>query len=146
MRSFRGASIACVFCVSVMRPVSASAMEIQQFDKMTGPDQNEFVAELIIGAQNVLTAAGHPEQAAQVRKLFTEIEPGDQISDGMAEFEIVLAKVRLADAQRMEKDPSAHRLEVEDAMAITLKRNGAVVPDAFFTVASGFRPKHPPRN
>jgi hypothetical protein len=36
---------------------AAQAMEIQQFDKMAGDDQDEYVAELIIGAQKVLKDA-----------------------------------------------------------------------------------------
>src|SRR5690348_990064 len=101
----------------------AQAMEIRDFDKMAAADQNEYVADLVLGAQTVLKGAGHPELATKVHDLFTIIKPGDQISDGMAEFEIILAKTRLADATRLEKDPDARRLEVEDAMAITMKRN-----------------------
>jgi hypothetical protein len=37
-------------------------------------------------------------------------------------------------------------LEVEDAMAVTLKKNGIELPDSFFTVASNFQPKLPPKN
>lgn len=122
------------------------AMEIQQYDKMSDDDQNEYVADLVVGAQHVLTDAGHPEQAAQVHQLFTEIKPGDKISAGMAEFAVLLAKARLADERRIEKDPNARRLEVEDAMALTLQKNGIQVPDAFFTVAQNFQPKHPPRD
>ncbi len=50
---------------------AAQAMQIQQFDKMAGDDQDEYVAELIIGAQQVLKDAGSTALAEQVHTLFT---------------------------------------------------------------------------
>jgi hypothetical protein len=47
--------------------------------------------------------------------------PDGNISIGMSQFMLDLAKARLADAQRALQDPNAHRLEVEDAMLVTLK-------------------------
>jgi hypothetical protein len=125
---------------------AVQAMEIQQFDKMADDDQDEYVGDLVAGAMKVLRDAGQSDKATQVRNLFAVIKPGDQISDGMAEFEIILAKTRLADVTRLQKNPQARRLEVEDAMAITLKRNGIELPDSFFTVNSAFRPKLPLKN
>lgn len=93
----------------------ARAMEIRQFDKMTEADQDQYVAELVVGASKVLRDEGKQDLADQVRKLFIEIPAGDRISVGMGEFEINLAAGRVADLQRIEKDPKARRLEVEDA-------------------------------
>jgi hypothetical protein len=56
---------------------------------------------------------------------------------------LTLAKARVTDAKNIEKDPKAQRIEVEDAMAVMLKKNGVELPDSFFTVASGFKPKFP---
>jgi hypothetical protein len=42
----------------------------------------------------------------------------------MSRFMLDLAKAGLADAQRALEDPNAQRLEIEDAMAVTLKQNG----------------------
>jgi hypothetical protein len=54
-------------------------MEIRQFDKMAGDDQDEYVAELIVGAQQVLKEAGKPDLAEQVHTLFTtKRNPADQ--------------------------------------------------------------------
>jgi hypothetical protein len=124
---------------------AVQAMTIVQFDKMADDDQDAYVADLVVGAGKVLRESGQADKAAQVRNLFVVIKPGDQISDGMAEFEIILAKSRLADLKRRQKDPNARILEVEDAMVITLKRNGIEVPDSFFTVNANFRPKLPPK-
>jgi hypothetical protein len=90
----------------------AQAMQIQQFDKMADPDQGEYIAELVQGAEKVLTEVGKPDQAAQIHQLFTtKKNPGDEISLGMAEFEMNLARARVADVKRVESDPNARRLE-----------------------------------
>ena len=54
-----------------------------------------------------------------------------------------LARARVADAKRPANDPNARRLEVEDAMIVTLRKNGIELPPNFLTVASGFKPKLP---
>jgi hypothetical protein len=50
---------------------SLYAMEIQKFDKMAGPDQDEYIVILVQGSQKVLKEAGRPEDAAKVHKPFT---------------------------------------------------------------------------
>ena len=77
--------------------------------------------------------------------MFTIEDPGDLDSHGIIEFELSLARAREADARRALNAPNAARLEVEDAMAVTLKKHGIELPDTFFTVASAFRPKYPPK-
>jgi hypothetical protein len=112
---------------------------------MDKDDQARYIADLVLGAEKVLISAGKPDKASAVEKFFTEVKQGDTNSLGMAEYEINLAKARLADARRREKDPNAKRLEVEDAMAVTLQKNDIELPDSFFTVLSDFRPKLPPK-
>jgi hypothetical protein len=122
------------------------ALEIRQFDKMAGQDQDEFIAELVQGAEKVLTDEGRPDLATQVSHLFTTNAPDGNISIGMSQFYMDLAKARLADAKRTEQDPNAQRLEVEDAMAVTMQQNHIDLPDSFFKVASIFKPKLPPQS
>jgi hypothetical protein len=86
------------------------------------------------------TDAGHADQAAKVSKLFTTHIGNDQTSVGIVEFMSNLARARLADVQNVAKDPNAQRIEVEDAMAVTLNKNGIELPDSFFTVLSNFKP------
>ena len=121
----------------------AQAMEIRQFDKMAEQDRNEYVAELVQGTEKVLTDAGKPDQAAKVSKLFTTYLGNDRSSVGVVEFTSNLARARLADAQNVAKDPNAQRIEVEDALCVTLQKNGIEVPDTFYTVLSNFRPRLP---
>ena len=124
---------------------TAQAMEIEKFDKMAAQDQSDYIVVLIEGAQKVLKESGKRDLADKVHKLFVTVLPGDESPIGVVEFESNLARARVADLRNLAKDPNAQRLEVEDAMAGTLHKNGIELPDRFFTVASGFRPKLPPK-
>jgi hypothetical protein len=129
---------------ALLVPSMVQAMEIRQFDKMAQDDRAEYVSELIQGAEKILTDEGKEDQAEKVAYLFRTNAPDGSISIGMSDFMITLAKARLADAQRALQDPNAKRVRVEDAMAVMLKNlHGIDLPQNFFTVASGFKPKHP---
>jgi len=137
--------LAATFLSAAMLLTSAAqAMEIRQFDKMANDDQAEYVGELIQGAEKVLIDEGKPDLAAQVSHLFTTNGPDGKVSIGMGEFMINLARFRVDDLQRVAADPNATRLEVEHAMAITLKQNNIALPPSFMTVNSNFKPKHAP--
>ena len=122
-------------------------MEIQQFDKIADQDQAEYVGLLVQGAENVLTDEGRTDLSAQVDKLFLTKLSGDKMSLGMVEFERNLALARVADAERAAQDAKAHRLEVEDAMLVTLRKNNIPLSQDFIkhfrAVNSSFQPKHP---
>lgn len=137
--------VAAFMSVAMLVPNLVQAMEIRQFDTMADQDQSAYIGDLIVGAEKVLTAQGKPDLAAQVKHLFTTKDPGDADVIGMVEFEINLALARVADVKRVTKDPSARRLDVEDAMIVTLKKNGIVLPPAFLTVGGNFKPKYPPQ-
>jgi hypothetical protein len=146
MKRFNTFLAATFMSAAMLFTSAAQAMEIRQFDKMADQDQNEYVAELVVGADKVLRAEGRADLADQVDKLFTEKHnPGDEISLGRGEFEMNLARARLADAKRIQNDPNARRLEVEDAMIVTLRKNNIELPPSFLTVASNFQPKLPPK-
>jgi hypothetical protein len=124
---------------------AAQAMEIRQFDKMATQDRSDYVASLVIGTQQVLTEEARPDLADKIHKLFTEVPPGDEIALGMTEFTSNLDRARLADVQRAAQDPTAHRLEVEDAMLVTLQKNNIPMSrefvQTFRAINSNFRPK-----
>jgi len=123
---------------------AAQAMEIWKFDKMAQDDRAEYVSELIGGAEKVLTDEGKADQAGQVAYLFRTNTPDGNTSIGMSQFTVTLAMARLTDAKNVEKDPSTARIEVEDAMTLSLEKNdGIKLPDSFFRIASSFRPKYP---
>ncbi len=133
--------------VALLWTSTAQAMEIQQFDKMSQDDRAEYISELISGAEKALTAEGKADQAEKIENLFTTNAPDGNTSIGMSQFMLDLAKARLADAQRALKDPNAHRLEVEDAMLVTLKKNYIPLSQDFIrnfrALNRNFQPKHP---
>ena len=149
MNRFNKFWVAAFMSAAMLLPNIMQAMEIRQFDKMADQDQGEYVGLLVQGAENVLTDEGRTDLSAQVNKLFLTTLSGDKMSLGMVEFERNLALARVADAERAEQDPKAHRLEVEDAMLVTLKRNNIPLSQDFIkhfrAVNSGFQPKHPPQ-
>jgi hypothetical protein len=65
---------------------------------------------------------------------------------GMIEFSRNLDRVRLDDAKNAAAHPNELRLEVEDAMFLTLQKNGINLPDSFFTVNKNFEPQYPPQS
>ena len=141
----RAPIFATIFSAVLLISAAAQAMEIQKFDRMAAQDQGDYIVVLIEGAQKVLIASGKKDLARKVHVLFTRTLPGDDAPVGVVMFESNLARARLADLRNLQKNPHAPRLEVEDAMAVTLKKNGIELPTSFYTVASGFRPKHLPK-
>jgi len=121
----------------------AQGMEVQKFDKMAIEDQGDYIQGLLQRAHEILVGEGKDDLAAKMHKLFTEVHQGDEMSIGMLELESNIDRARLIDAERYAKDHNARRLEVEDAMVVTLKKNGIVLPTSFTHVGDNFKPKHP---
>jgi len=126
---------------------AAQAMEIGQFDMMASEDKGEYVGLLVGGAEQAFKDEGRADLAANIEELFTKTLPGDHFTLGMVEFQRNLARARVADSERVAKEPNAHRLEVEDAMLVTLKKNNLQLSEGFIrrfrATTSGFRPKLP---
>jgi hypothetical protein len=112
---------------AMLLPGTAQALDFRQFDRMDMYAQSEFVAVMIDTTQKALKGDGRADFAAQMEHLFTTIEPGDSMPLGLAEYALNEPRARLADAKRAEKDPNSRRLDVEDALFVTLKKNGIVM-------------------
>src|SRR5580698_4053068 len=84
---------------------AAQAMEIRQFDKMAAQDRGDYIGLLIVGSQKFLIDEGNADAAAKVENLFTQILPGDKVAAGLVEFERNLDRGRVADLERVIKDP-----------------------------------------
>ena len=145
MNQFSKSLAATFLSAAMLFTNAAQAMEIRQFDKMAIPDQSEYVGLLVQGAEQVLRDEGRADLAAQVDHLFTTKDPGDAHTIGSVEFELNLALARVNDAKHAEKNPNDPRLEVEDAMFVTLQENHIDLPDSFYTVNKNFKPKLPPQ-
>lgn len=128
-RPFLAVLTATVFFVS-----SSHAMEIQQFDRMAGDDQIDYVDRL---AQNVEDATQGDMHARAVR-FFKPKQPGETIS-GLGQFEMALSLARTADFDAAVKNPTARRLEVEDVMYAILDGNGIILSKA---IPVSFHPKY----
>jgi len=140
------AALAVVLFVTLSMSDSLCAVEIEKFDQMSDKDQDEYVAKLVIAAQKALRDEGKADLAEKVHKLFTKDDPEGDIPAGLGQFEILLARARVADLKRIEKDPNAARLEVEHVMILTLKKNDIALPNSFVNVMKDFKPKHPLKN
>jgi hypothetical protein len=143
MNRFNKYLAATFLSAAMLFTAGAQAMEIRQFYKMAVPDQSDYVGLLVQGAEQVLKDEGRADLAAQVDHLFTTTLPGDTLTIGSVEFERNLALARADDAKNAVDHPNDPRLEVEDAMFVTLQKNHIDLPDSFYTVASNFKPKLP---
>lgn len=139
--------LAATFLSAAMLFTSAAqAMEIRQFDKMAGSDQDRYVGVLVQGAEQVLINEGRTDLQQKVHQLFSTTLPGDKMTLGQTEFERNLAIVRATDADNVLRNPDVKRFHVEHAMKLTLRKNGIELPPSFMTVASDFKPKYPPQS
>jgi hypothetical protein len=136
---------AAILAGAIIFSRAAQAMEIRQFDKMAEHGQDEYVADLILGAQKILKDSGKADLAEKVHRLFTEKDPQANVATGMIQLDLSIAKARVADLERIGKDSNAVRLEVEHAMIVVLKQSGITMPPAFMHVADSFKPKLPPK-
>jgi hypothetical protein len=147
MERFNKCLVAAFMSAAMLLPNMAQAMEIQQFDKMAVSDQGEYVGLLIAGAEQALNDEGRADLAEKVVQLFTTTKPGDAHTIGNVEFQMNLALAREADIKRAGQDANAHRLEVEDAMLVTLKKNNIPLSEdfigAFRAINNNFQPQHP---
>ena len=130
MSRFNKYLAATFLSAAMLLPGVVQTMQIQQFDKMAGQDQDDYIGNLIVGVENVLTSDGRPDLAAQVKQLFTTKNHGDVDTIGMVEFERNLALARVADAKRAAQNPNTSRVEVEDAMAVPCRRTTSICPTA----------------
>ena len=146
MNGFKTFLTATFLSAAMLFSTAAQAMEIRQFDKMADQDQSDYIGDLIRqGAEKVLTDEGRSGSCCTGQASFYyKNPPGDADTLGMVEFETNLALARVNDAKHAAEHPNDPRLEVEDAMFVTLEQNHIELPDAFFTVASNFHPKFPP--
>ena len=105
-------------------PSISNAASFPAFDSMDSYAQAEFIADMVDRTEQALRDDGNPDLASKTEQLFALVDPGATMSVGLAELESNVARARLADARSVEKDPAARRLDVEDALFVTLKKNG----------------------
>jgi hypothetical protein len=100
-----------------------------QFDVMSDDAKTEFVTDMVDRTEQALRDEGKADLAGKNGAAFVDIAPRDRLSLGMVELERNIARARVADLHGLEKDPKAKRVYVEDALLVTLEKNGIELSD-----------------
>jgi hypothetical protein len=122
---------------------TARAMPIPEFSRMNDDDEATYVTALVEGAAALLKSQGHADQAQKAIALFND--PGKK--GGVNQLAINLKDLNTAN-NRHSDNPNNRvpELEVEDAMELTLKDNGIIVPVSYLrSINKDFSPTGPPR-
>jgi hypothetical protein len=128
-----------VLSVAVFFSTAAQAMEISQFDKMVKHDQGGYAGLLVQGTLNILKAR-NPQDAQKFYDLFSADAPGQKASNGIVQFKENLEICRQINKDNG-NDPNKKPLEVEDALWLTLKNNGIIVPiEQLLEIGKDFKP------
>jgi len=126
LREVAASSAISVFLISIFMlfASNSNAVIFPAFDHLDSYAQAEFIADMVDRTEKALRDDGKPDLALKMEQLFALVEPGDKMSLGLVELERNVARARVADLDRLKKDPRANRVEVEDALFVTLKKNG----------------------
>lgn len=131
-----------VLSTALLFPGMGNAMQIPQYDKMDKHDRVHYVNLLIKGTYDHLSATGQSVQAERLLYLFEN----SSAKFGWPQFEKNLQMARALTAKHA-ADPDNKKVpyEVEQALALTLKNNGILVPVSFLlTINKDFKPSYPP--
>ena len=110
--------LAVLFSAALFLPLCfADAMEIQQFDGLSLPDQGRYVATLFEKSALSFLDRGNVAEAKKIRLLFTR-DSKDTLSKGMGQLSSYINQVR-------EVNPS---VDVEKIMVLVFKKNDINVP------------------
>ncbi len=134
--------IGAVLSTALLFSGVGNAMQISQYDKMDKHDRAQYVTLLIKGAHDHLSSAGQTAQAERLLYLFEN----SSAKFGWPQFEKNLQMARVLNA-KYAADPNNKKVpyEVEQALALTLKTNGILVPVSFLlTINKDFKPSYPP--
>jgi len=149
MNRFNRFLAAAFMSAAMLLPNMAQAMDIIQFDQMTAQDRQAFLDSLSKDAETVLKQEGRSADAQKVHQLFNDIRPGDNLPVGEAELELNLANARVRDAEKHIQNPDAPRVQVESALALTLKAHDIkITPDfvkSLMQLTGTFQPQSPPQ-
>jgi len=124
----------------------AHATDIKDHFKMVVDDKGRFDQMLLDVAEKLLRDQGRPDLALRLHKLFTEITPGNKISQGMAEYTLNLSDMLRAEIKREASNPSLPHLQAETAFRDVAQDHGINLPPTFETMAASFHRQYPLRD
>lgn len=142
MRAHTLAVVALIVSASCGTP--ARAMDIKEYFKMADQDQVHFGVMLLDSAEK--RDQGRSDLAMQLDSLFTEIKPGNKITDGTYEYLANLDDMLRAEVKREAANPNRPSLQAERAFRDVAADHGITLPPSFETVASSFHRQFPLRD
>jgi hypothetical protein len=122
---------------------NARAMAILDFARMNLDDQATYVSSLVEGSAKMLRAQGHPDQAQKAIDLFKNSTRQGGVN------QLAMNLKTMAQTNNLHATNPNNRIpdfEVEDAMQLTLRDNGIIVPASYLkAITRDFHPMFPPR-
>jgi len=139
----KGKFVAGLFFVALGFSTSARAMTIHDFGKMNNDDEATYVTLLVEESSKMLKAKGQPDQADKVIAFFKETGKFGGTQQFASNLQTLDA---LNKRNAINPNNRATVYQIEDAMELTLKDKGIIVPASYLrTVCKDFTPSGPPR-
>jgi len=118
-------------------------MAILDFVRMNDDDDATYVTSLVEGSAKMLRAQGHANQAEKVVALFKNSSKNGGVNQLALNLKMLAGQ---NNRNAINPNNRAPVYGVEDAMALTLKDNGIIVPASYLlTINKDFQPSGPPR-
>ena len=122
----------------------ARAISFHDFIRMNDDDDATYVTAMVEGAAKMLRANGQPDQARKLVAFFKDSSKQGGVNQLAMNMK---AMNGLNNRNAINPNNRAHVYEVEDAMELTLKDNGIIVPASYLlAINQEFRPIGPPRS
>jgi succinyl-CoA synthetase alpha subunit len=139
-RVFLAASLLLLIALGSGR---ARALSFHDFIRMNDDDDATYITAMVEGAAKMLRANGQPDQARKVVAFFKDSSK----QGGVNQLAMNMNPMNgLNNRNAINPNNRAHVYEVEDAMALTLKENGIIVPAGYLlAINQNFQPVGPPR-
>ena len=123
---------------------AAQAMSLHDFGKMNIDDEATYVALLVDGTAKMLKAKGQPDQARKAIALFNDSSKNGGVPQLAYNLKTINA---LNNRNAINPNNRAPVYQVEDALELTFKDAGIIVPASYLlTINKNFRPSGPPRS
>jgi hypothetical protein len=135
--------VATSLMTATLLAATAHAMDIKDYFRLVATDQARFDQTLLDTAEQELRDKGRPDLVRQLDKLFTEIKPGDSISEGMHDYMLNLSDMLRAELKREEKNPNLPHLQAERAFRDVASDHNIPLPKSFDDVAARFKRQYP---
>jgi hypothetical protein len=121
----------------------AKAMSLDDFARMNNDDEATYVAILVEASAKMLKANGQPDQARKAILLFNDSSKNGGVPQLASNLKMINT---LNKRNAINPNNRAPVYQFEDAMEITFKDAGIIVPTGYLlTISKDFHPSGPPR-